>query len=44
MRKIGLVSLGTLRERERERELYFSEINNNKINIDIKDSNKSLRN
>ena len=25
------------------RELYFSEINNNRINIDIKDSNKSLR-
>ena len=40
MRKIGLVSLGTLIERE----LYFSEINNNKINIDIKDSNKSLIN
>ena len=42
MRKIGLVSLGTLIERESE--LYFSEINNNKINIDIKDSNKSLIN
>ena len=40
MRKIGLVSLGTLRKRE----LYFSEINNNKINIDIKDGNRSLRN
>lgn len=34
-----LKSLGTLRERE----LYFSEINNNIINIDIKNSNKSLR-
>ena len=27
-----------------ERELYFSKINSNKINIDMKDSNKSLKN
>ena len=26
------------------RELYFSKINSNKINIDMKDSNKSLKN
>ena len=33
MKNIEAVSLGTLRERERERELYFSEINiDNKIN------------
>ena len=34
------------RERERERELTFNKINNNKLNIDynIKDSDKSLRN
>ena len=33
MKNIEAVSLGTLRERERERELYFSEINReNKIN------------
>ena len=44
MKRIKLVSLGTLRERERERELTFSEINNNKLNIDnnLKDSDKSL--
>ena len=44
MKKIELVTLDTLRERERE--LTFSEINNNKFNIDynLKDSNKSLRN
>ena len=32
--------------RERERELTFSEINNNKLNIDcnLKDSDKSLKN
>ena len=38
--------LDTLRERERERELTFNEINNNKLNIDynLKDSDKSLRN
>ena len=42
MKRIKLVSLGTLRERERE--LTFSEINNNKLNIDnnLKDSDKSL--
>ena len=36
--------LDTLRERERE--LTFNEINNNKLNIDynLKDSDKSLRN
>ena len=41
-----LKSLDTLRERERERELTFNEINNNKLNIDynLKDSDKSLRN
>ena len=40
-----LESLDTLRERERERELTFNEINNNKLNIDtkLKDSDKSLR-
>ena len=32
MKNIEAVSLGTLRERERERELYFSEI---KIKTDI---------
>ena len=39
-----LKSLDTLRERERE--LTFNEINNNKLNIDynLKDSDKSLRN
>ena len=38
-----LKSLGTLRERERERELTFSEINNKfNINKNLKDSNKSL--
>ena len=33
-------------KRERERELTFNKINNNKLNIDynIKDSDKSLRN
>ena len=38
-------TVGTLRERERERELTFNEINNNKINIDnnLKDSDKSLK-
>ena len=38
-----LKSLDTLRERERERELTFSEINN-KLNINkkLKDSDKSL--
>ena len=42
--KIVLKSLDTLRERERERELTFSEINNNKFNINenLKDSDKSL--
>ncbi len=41
-----LKSLDTLRERERERELTFNEINNNKLNIDynLKDGDKSLRN
>ena len=38
-------TVGILRERERERELTFNEINNNKINIDnnLKDSDKSLK-
>ena len=41
MRKIKLVSLDTVRERERE--LTFSEINNKfNINKKLKDSNKSL--
>ena len=46
MKHTKLKSLETLRERERERELTFSEINNKKINIDynLKDSDKSLRN
>ena len=45
MKKIELVTLDTLRERERERELTFNKINN-MFNIDysLKDSNKSLRN
>ena len=38
-----LKSLDTVRERERERELTFSEINNKFIiNKKLKDSNKSL--
>ena len=43
---LNYISLDTLRERERERELTFNKINNNKLNIDynIKDSDKSLRN
>ena len=43
---LNSISLDTLRERERERELTFNKINNNKLNIDynIKDSDKSLRN
>ena len=43
MKDTNLESLNTLRERERE--LTFSEINNNKINIDynLKDSDKSLK-
>ena len=36
MNKVGVVSLVAVRERERERELYFNEINNNKININNK--------
>ena len=46
MKYTSLKSLETLRERERERELYFSKINNNKFNIDFnfKDSDRSLRN
>ena len=45
MKRAKLVTLDTLRERERERELTFSEINNNKLIIDnsLKDSNKSLK-
>ena len=45
MKKIELVTLDTLRERERERELTFNKINN-MFNIDysLKDSNKSLKN
>ena len=43
MKHTKLKSLDTLRERERERELTFSEINKNKLNIDnsLKDSNKA---
>ena len=43
MKRAKLVTLDTLRERERE--LTFSEINNNKLIIDnsLKDSNKSLK-
>ena len=43
---LNSINLDTLRERERERELTFNKINNNKLNIDynIKDSDKSLRN
>ena len=38
-------SLEVLRERERERELTFNEINNKfNINRKLKDSDKSLRN
>ena len=41
--KIALKSLDAVRERERERELTFSEINNKfNINKKLKDSNKSL--
>ena len=42
--ELALKSLDTLRERERERELTFNEINNNKLNIDekLKDGDKSL--
>ena len=36
MNKVGVVSLVAVRERERERGLYFNEINNNKININNK--------
>ena len=36
MNKVVGVSLVAVRERERERELYFNEINNNKININNK--------
>ena len=43
MRRIKLVSLDTVRERERERELTFSKINNKfNMNKKLKDSNKSL--
>ena len=45
MMTMKLVSLDTLRERERERELTFSKINNKfNINKKLKDSDKSLRN
>ena len=44
MKRTKLESLDTVRERERERELTFSKINNNIIDIEIKDSNKNLRN
>ena len=46
MKRTKLESLDTVRERERERELTFNKINNNKLNIDynIKDSDKNLRN
>ena len=40
MKMIEHVSVGTVRERERE--LCFKEIKKNKIKIEIKDSNKSL--
>ena len=41
---LNSINLDTLRERERE--LTFNKINNNKLNIDynLKDSDKSLRN
>ena len=42
MKDTNLKSPDTLRERERERELTFSEINN-RINLN-EDSDKSLRN
>ena len=46
MKKVDCKSLGAVRERERERELHFSEIKGsftfNGINVFFTDSNKSL--
>ena len=43
MRKVDCKSLGAVRERERERELYFSEIKDsfNCIDIILKDSDET---